>query len=466
MRVVMKFGGTSVGSGERMRSVASIATQVRDKGNDVVIVVSAMSGVTDSLVKIARQAGVGDSKGISSFMHEIATLHAEGAMQAIKEKSVFVETSRKLEEVRSELERALVGISCIAELTPRSNDYIISFGERFSAWVVAGALKSLGVKSEALMGGEAGIVTDDEFGEARPLMNVTTHRAKKRILPMFKAGVIPVVSGFTGVTQEGVTTTLGRGGSDYTASILGVALDADEVWVWKDVDGIMSADPTLVSNARLMSEVSFAEAIEMAHFGAEIIHPRALELAAEHKLPMRVKNTFAPEKPGTIITLEKKVKPGDIVKAIGLVEDLGLVTVSGSRLVGSPQITAKVLQILGEEGIDILMISQSSSEANVTLALPKEDLERAVNKLELGLLGSKIAREITTDSDLSLIACVGAGMRGTPGVAARVFTAIAKAGINVRAIAQGSSELNISFIVRKEDGRKAVAVLHEAFLGT
>jgi aspartate kinase len=294
-------------------------------------------------------------------------------------------------------------------------------------------------------------------------MNVTTLQVKQTLLPMIDLGVIPVVCGFIGSTQDGIQTTLGRGGSDFTASIIGASIRSDEVWVWKDVDGLMTANPKMVKKAKMIDTISFAEAMELAHFGAEVVHPRALECAQRYQLPFRVKSLADPSSPGTSIVNEVRVKDGDVVKAITNIDDVDLITVSGASMVGTPRLAAKVLQVLTDEDIDVLMISQSSSEESITLAIPRESGSSAQNALELSLLGSKQVREVNVEGGLSIVAVVGAGMRGTPGVAARVFGTMAGNGVNIRAIAQGSSELNISFIVKKEDARKAVEALHKEF---
>jgi aspartate kinase len=280
---------------------------------------------------------------------------------------------------------------------------------------------------------------------------------------LLSQGIVPVVTGFIGATPDGVTTTLGRGGSDYSATILGSALNADEIVIWTDVDGLMTADPKVEPRAQTIGIISYDEAVEMAYFGAKGMPPKALEPAAEAGIPVRVKNTFNPESPGTLIIREQYVKDRDIVKAIAIVRDVALITVSGAGMAGTPGVAASVFGILGQNGVNVLMISQSSSEANISFIVPRGDLQTAVNALEVGLLGKGTAKEVSSENDVCVIAVVGAGMKGTPGVAARVFKAIASQGINVRMIAQGSSELNISFVVRDYDGVKAVRALHDEF---
>lgn len=463
MRIVMKFGGVSVADGHKIRKVASIVQKYSEEGHQLVVVTSAMQNVTNSLAEIANHAGQGRKDHVKRFVEEISTRHINAVEAAIKSPEIRRSFEEAILTRCEELKNILLGIAHIGELTLRSKDFVLGFGEKLSAPILQGALEDLGLKAKALTGGEAGIVTDDRFGGAQPLMNVTALQVKHNLEGMLRDNVIPVVSGFIACTQEGVQTTLGRGGSDFTASIIGASIRADEVWVWKDVDGLMTANPKIVKSARMIKTISFAEAMELAHFGAEIVHPKALECAAKYRLPFRVKSLLDPDSPGSIIVNEVKVKDKDVVKGITNIDNVDLITVSGASMVGTPRLAAKVLQILTDEDIDVLMISQSSSEESITLAIPKESGARAQNALELSLLGTKQVREVSIEAGLSIVAVVGAGMKGTPGVAARVFSTMAKENINIRAIAQGSSELNISFIVKKDDARGAVAALHHEF---
>ncbi|MGB2581530.1 MAG: aspartate kinase, partial [Thermoplasmata archaeon] len=440
-----------------------IVERFRAEGNELVVVTSAMFNVTNSLLDAAKRAGKGQREHVLKFVEDTRERHIQSARDAMSDKEVLERTIQVIESKCDDLKNILLGIAHIGELTPRSKDFVVGFGERFSAPILQGALEDLGMKAMAMTGGEAGIITDDHFGWAEPLMNVTTLEVRQVIDPLVEKGVVPVVGGFTAATQDGTQTTLGRGGSDFTASIIGAAIRADEVWVWKDVEGLMTANPMIVKDARMIDRISFSEAMELAHFGAQVIHPKALESAARFQLPFRVKSLSNADGAGTLIVKEVKVKDGNVVKAITNIDDVDLITVSGASMVGTPRLAAKVLEILTDEDIDVLMISQSSSEENITLAIPKDDGSKAQNALELSLLGSKQVREVSIEAGLSIVAVVGAGMKGTPGVAARVFGTMAANDINIRAIAQGSSELNISFITRKQDAPKAIAALHTDF---
>jgi aspartate kinase len=297
-------------------------------------------------------------------------------------------------------------------------------------------------------------------------MDLSLFQLRQTLQPdLDKAGRV-VVSGFIAQTQHGVVTTLGRGGSDYTACIIGAALGAEEIWVWSDVDGLMSADPRIVASAKLLTEITFAEAIEMGQFGAKSMHPLALEPAAEHGIPVRFRNTFNPQSPGTrIVPVEPAGDDGHPVKSIPLLKNAAVITVSGAAMIGRPGTAAKVFEALAESRINIMMISQSVSEAGISLVINKDQAERAKAVLERTLMRTGAARAVTLVDDVCAIAAVGSGMAGHPGVAARVFGALAKKGINIIAIAQGSSELSISMVVGASAASEAVRALHGEFVG-
>jgi len=459
----MKFGGTSIATGKNIRHVAELIANNSSKDLAVVIVVSALEGVTDQLIQAAEEAKKGKREYIKKFKQEILEKHLVTAKKTIKKDQIRKEAEQTLKARIDELEQVLTGILYVGELTPKSRDTVISYGEKLSAPIISGALKELELKSKHLTGGEAGIVTDSNFGEAGLLINVTNYQVKKNLEPLLKNGTTPVLTGFIAQTQNGETTTLGRGGSDYTATIVGAALAAEEVWIWTDVDGLMTADPKIVTSAKTINELSFQEATELTIFGAKAMHPRALEPARKEGIPVRIRNVFNPENPGTLIKKEQKIKTKNGVKAVTLVRNVAVITVSGAGMVGAPGTAAKVFEVLGKENINILMISQSVSEANISLVIRRSLLERAVNTLEIALLGRDFIREIVSEEDVCVVAVLGAGMKGMPGVASRIFSAVAKEGINVRMIAQGSSELNVSFVVKEKDGEETVRAIHNEF---
>jgi len=459
MRIVMKFGGTSVGDSQRIKKVAKIVERHRD--HELVVVVSAFTGVTDTLVEMAeRVAGGGaDEKDIKDFISELKKKHQRIA-EEVAHKEALSAILEDIERFCREVERVLMGILYVGELTPRSMDYVLSLGERVSAPVVRGALEEVGIKAKWFTGSEAGIITDANFGRASPIWEITNKRVKKTIAPLLR-DTVPVVTGFIATDEEGMVTTLGRGGSDYTAAIIGSAIDADEIWIWTDVDGIMSTDPRVVGDSKTIPVISYVEAMELSFFGAKVLYPKSIEPAMEKNIPVRVRNTFNPRNDGTLI-VSKQEKRSEIVKAVSIMDGVSLVNVSGAGMIGVPGVAARVFGSLAREGINIIMISQGSSEANISLVVQEADAHRAVKVIKGEFEGLNMIKDVRFEN-ISVIAVVGAGMRGMKGVAARVFASVAKAGVNVLMIAQGSSEVNISFIVQREDAKKAAVALHKEF---
>jgi len=459
----MKFGGTSVATGENIRRVAKIVAGSVKKDQRVVVVVSALAGVTNQLVEEAEQAKKKDEKQIQEFTRKLVEKHVATATEAIKDKSIQKEVEQVIRKTVSSLEKVLTGICYVGEITPKSKDYVLSFGERLSAPIVWGALRDIKLETQCFTGKEAGIVTDENFGEARPLMNVTAHQVKGKLEPLLEKNVVPVVTGYTAATQDGVVTTLGRGGSDYTATILSVALAADEVWIWTDVDGILTTDPKIVKSARRLPQLSYGEAAEMAIFGAKAMHPSALEPVIEAQIPVRIRNVFNPENHGTLIVDGQEAKSTEVVKAVAMIKDVAMINIRGAAMVGAPGSYSKVFDVMGKNNINIMMVSAAVSEANISLIIRRNLLGRALSTLEIALLGRGVVNEITSEDDVCVIAVMGANMKGTLGVASRIFTTVAKKGINIRMIAQGSSELNVSFVVKEKDGVAVVRAIHEEF---
>lgn len=435
---VLKFGGTSVATPEARQACARL---VRSQKNPVVVV-SALDGVTEILDEAARAAAAGNRRLVSRHIADLRAKH-EGPLL-------------------DELERVLSGLTALGELTPRSRDLVLSFGERLSAPMLAA---EIGKDAVALDGAAAGIVTDAQWGEASPLREVTQYELRRRMEPLFKNGQVPVITGFLGVTQHGVVTTLGRGGSDFTATLVGASLGAEEVWLCSDIDGLRAADPRIVSDAAALPEISFAEALEMVQFGAKGIHPRALEPAVERGIPVRIVNTFRPEAPGTRIGGASTV-PAGTARSVHLVKDVSLLTLSGAAMVGRRGTAAKVFQTIADAGGNVRMISQSVSESGISIAISRKDLDSVRAALEGALVRPGIVRQILVEEEVGILALVGEGMRGTPGISARLFKAVAAAGINVIAIAQGSSELSISFIVSGAKGPDAVRAVYAEFLAS
>ncbi|MDR0797297.1 MAG: aspartate kinase [Nitrososphaerota archaeon] len=462
-KVIMKFGGTSVGTGKNIRQVADIVSQY-SKDYRITVVVSALAGVTNKLLEVAGQAQKSDETLIKNFTEELLQKHKEAISSAIVNKPLQQEVNGIVEKIIVELEKILTGICYVGELTPKSKDYVVSFGERLSAPIVCGAIQEDNIEARCFTGKDAGIVTDSNFGEANPLMNYTMHLVCEKLGAFLEKGGVPVVTGFIAANQDGVVTTVGRGGSDYTATILGVALEVDEVWIWTDVDGIMTTDPKLVPAAKLLPQLSYQEAAEMAIFGAKAMHPRALGPVSKANIPVRIRNSFQPEKTGTLITKEPVANVKQAVKAVAMIKDLAMLNVNGAAMVGAPGSYTKVFDVLGKNNINVMMISVAASEANISMMIKRSMLSRAISNIETALLEhGGLVSEVTAEDDVVVIAVIGAHMKGSLGLASKIFDIVAKKGINIRMIAQGSSELNISFVVKEKDGVEVVKAIHEEF---
>ena len=369
-----------------------------------------------------------------------------------------------LSKIFEEGQRLCRGTALLRELTPRTLDAISSLGERLSAPMIAGALAELGTPSESVEATEL-IVTDASHGGADPRMELTRERSEARLRPLLDQGVVPVVTGFIGATQDGVLTTLGRGGSDYSATILGAALDADEVIIWTDVDGVMTADPRLVPDARTIPEISYREATELAYFGAKVLHPKTLHAVSQAGIPVWIRNSFAPERTGTKITPKGRTNGGG-VKALTAIRDVALITVGGPGIVGVPDVVGRTFSTTAEVRANILLISQSSSQNDICFIVAASDAKRTVEALRKEF-AQDVAHEkvehITVDTTIAIVAVVGENMRGTPGVAGRTFNAVGRENVNIIAIAQGSSETNISFVVFEKEMKAALAATHREF---
>jgi aspartate kinase len=465
MRYAMKFGGTSVGNGDRIKKVAELIKKYCDAGNEIVVIVSAMAGVTDELQSIATNMAseYAELHEVTEFVQHVGKQHFDAVYSAIEDEMIITDVVSEIEVRLEELKNALSGIYHLGELTDRSHDYISSFGERFSAPIVSGALKSLKVQSVSLMGGEAGIITNSKHRDARPI-ELTNRRVRERIVPLIEVGVVPVVMGFVAYDIHNIITTLGRGGSDYTASIVGAACNADEIWIWTDVDGIMTADPKLVKNSKTLSEISYLEAMEISFFGAKVIHPKTIEPAISRGIPVRVKNTFNPDGQGTLI-VHQVTDNKSTIKAVTAINNVSLVNISGAGMAGTIGVAGHVFSKLAEAGVNIIMISQASSESNISMLVEEAHLSGALTALHQlkSEFEGNIIREITCDEDVSAIAIVGSGMVGNPGIAGRIFRSVGKIHANIIMISQGSSEYNVSFVVRRNATKNVVVALHDEF---
>jgi len=457
--LVMKFGGTSVGSAERMRVAAGIAADP-GLGRPVAIVVSAMSKITDLLLDTLRRAEAGDSAGLEANIEKLRERHLNTCAELLPaQRREAAEAG--ITWLIGEFERIAGGMLMLNEMPPRSVDEAVAIGERLSALLIAEYLNARGTPAEAVNAADI-VVTDAIFGNASPLMEPTRQKARARLLPMLERGVLPVVTGFNGATADGRPTTLGRGGSDFSASILSAALDAAELWIWTDVDGIMSADPRLVPNAVVLDDLTYAEAAELAYNGAKVLHPRTLAPLIEKKIPVWSKNSFAPEKPGTRIAAAIHAAKG--ARAVTSLARVALISLEpASPELSGAHVMARALDALDRANVEVLVFSSSTYRQNFCFLVRTEELEKSRQALE-SALGLELAHDyvhpIQVDEKVGLLAIVGEGMQGKPGIAGRIFTAISRENVNIIAIAQGSSELTIAIVVRRDGLEKAVRAVH------
>ncbi len=454
--VVHKFGGTSLGSAERIVAVAEL---VAGTPGPRVVVASAMAGVTNQLVALAEGAASGDAS--EAAVEGLVDHHLEVLAAVAGDAPGVADALRRLLGEVEDLRRAALAMG---ELPLRARDRLLATGEKLSTRLLAAALEQRGQRAVAL-DADTFLDTDDHFGEAQPLAGVTTRHVRARLTPLLDQGVVPVVTGYCGRAPDGATTTLGRGGTDFSATFLGAALDADEVVIWTDVDGVFTASPHDVPEARLIDQLNYREAAEMSFYGAKVLHPRTMIPVADRGIPVSIKNSFRPDVGGTVV--DGRFTPGSHpVKAITAVRAQALISVEGKGMAGRPGVAARVFGSLAEAGISITMISQSSSESTICFAVPRDAAGRAEQALKSALaeaIAGHEVEEIVVRREVALIAAVGLGMAQTPGVAARAFAALARRAINVLAIAQGSSELNLSLAVESDATVGALRAMHAEF---
>lgn len=455
--LVIKFGGTSVGSAERIAQLPQIVAPLLKSYTNVVVVSSAMSKVTDMLIK-AGELAASQNENYKSVVAEMASKHLL-ATKTLLPKDKVVEQA--ITDMVAALEQILKGVYLTGEFTARTRDLVMSFGERLSCTLLSEYFNHQKLKS-VFCDARSIIKTNEQFGEAVVNFTTTNKLIKTYLEP--KRGVV-VATGFIASTKEGITTTLGRGGSDYTAAIIGAAIGAAEIQIWTDVNGVMSADPNKVKTAITLPYLSYNEAMEMCYFGAKVIHPPTIIPALEKSIPLRIKNTFEPQQPGTYIA--KKIPPSNlVVTGITSITDVCMLTLQGSGMVGVAGISARLFSAMAAEKVNVILITQASSEHNISFAVKPEDAERSRQAIEQAFaleIKSKLIEPVVVHSDLSILAVIGENMKNTSGVAGKLFQSLGKNGISVVAVAQGSSELNISTVVKKNDLIKALNAVHDAF---
>ena len=468
--IVHKFGGTSVGNAERFGAVAEIVLSHHGTSADAikaetpagVVVVSAMSGVTDQLMSGARAAAEGRDTVYRQIKADLLIRHLDVVETLLEDSRERLKVGGLIEDRLHDLERLYRSIAVLGELTARGRDVVASFGEQLSVNILAAVLRERGVRARAFSSTEL-IVTNDQFGAATPLIESTRQQLQQRIRPLIERGVLPVITGYIGATEEGVPTTLGRGGSDFSAALIGAGLDADEVWIWSDVDGILTADPNLVPQARTLTELSYAEAADLAYVGAEVLHPKTIRPVIRSTIPLRIVNSFNPAHPGTLI-VEAPSTDREVLPAIISTTGLSMIAVGSEDDSWTLQMAARVLQRLSEGGLAVLMFSQSLSEHNLNLVVGEKDQDHCLRILrrefknghrdDVFRLGVK--EKVAT---ISVVGMPGWNGRRN-GIVSHAFAALGEHNTRVIAVAQAATEHSVSFCIPEGQLADAVRFLH------
>ena len=465
--LVMKFGGTSVGSADALVKATQIVKDARVEYPRVVVITSAMSGVTNLLLDSAALASQGKVDSLPSAESTLREKHFAAADALIKNEHLREVTKAEINVLIFSLVDLCKAIAILGEASPRAMDAVASIGERMCVRLLGAVLEDAGVNAKAIESTEF-VVTNAHFQHAHPDFKATTEKTRQLLNPLMDADIVPVTTGFIGATPEGVITTLGRGGSDYSAAVIGSVLPADDVWIWTDVDGVMTTDPRIVKDAVTLPEITYSEIAELAYYGAKVLHPKTIRPVVDAGIGLRICNTFNPSHPGTRLIAnapsDSKARNGQVVKAVTAIRNQRLVTIEGRGMLGVPGVAARAFGAVASTKTSVPLITQASSEQSICFAVPSESAASVLNALQ-AVFASEIEDEdidrVWMTEDVSIITVVGVGMRHTPGVAGQVFTQLGNNRANVLAIAQGSSEVSISMVVAAVDTELAVRSLHE-----
>ena len=469
--LVMKFGGTSVGSAEALMKATQIIQDAREQYPRVVVVTSAMSGITDLLLKSAFLAAQGTVESLPEAESILREKHFSAVDALVRDHKLCEATKGEINCLIQLLVDLCRAIAVLGEASPRALDAVASLGERMNIRLLAAVAQDVGIKAKAIEATEF-IVTNAHYQNAHPDFNITTEKTRAVLNPLLDEGIVPIVTGFIGATPDGVITTLGRGGSDYTAAIIGSVLPADEVWIWTDVDGVMTTDPRIASEAQTLPEISYGEIAELAYYGAKVLHPKTIRPVVDAGIGLRICNTFNPSHPGTRLIANghsngKAHKPEKVIKAVTAIRKQRLVTIEGRGMLGVPGVAARAFGAVASTGTSVPLITQASSEQSICFAVPSETAPAVLEALEKAFIHEIEDQDIDrvwSTEDVSIVTVVGSGMRHTVGVAGRVFSQLGNSGVNVLAIAQGSSEVSISLVVDSADTENAVKALHQLII--
>jgi aspartate kinase len=466
--LTMKFGGTSVGSVSAIRQSAQLIKSAKADWKNVIVVVSAMSKVTNLLIEGTQAATLGQNKRYLNIADELTRLHSDVIFELLTSQAEQDHAYGRLTAHINEFKSLCHAIEILGEASPRAMDVVSSLGERINYHVVAAHLREIGVSAEAVLATEL-IRTDSVFQSASPDMLISRQITQTRLNPLLEAGSVPVVTGFLGATEQGAITTLGRGGSDYSGAIVAACSDSQELWIWTDVPGVMTGDPRVVKHARTLPKVTYREVSELAYYGAKVLHPKTIRPVLESGTALWVKNTFDPNGEATLIVQDGS--PTDSVsplRAVTAIKGQTMITVEGRGMIGVQGIAARTFGAVARAHASVTLITQASSEQSICFSVPTSDGRRVVAALEEEFSRELHRRDIDsilTLDDVVIVTVVGSGMQHTPGVSGRIFSALGNKGLNIIAIAQGSSECAISLVTSAADADESVRTIHELIVG-
>ncbi len=464
--LVMKYGGTSVGTIAAMQSAVKIICDTKADRENLVVVTSAISGATNLLIKSATEAAQGNGLTAEKTARELTLRHHEMIDKLVQDPNQWLQLKMEINRLLSDFTNLCQAIKILGELSPRALDTVSSLGERLAVRILAAAVESAGTPAKAVEASQL-IITDDHFQNAAPDMTLTAARCQKILAPMLNDNVIPIVTGFMGATPDGAITTLGRGGSDYSASILAVGLGASEVWIWSDVTGVMSADPQVIPQARTIPFLSYKEVSEMAFYGAKVLHPKSVKPCVDNQIRMRICNTFYPQKTGTILVENSQATGIGQIKAVTAANGFQLITVSGAGMDNGMNVSARIFAGLVESGVNVSMVIQSSSEQSLCFPVAIKDVNR-VSKMLRRVLEKEIARkdieEIEISNTVDIITVICPGLKAHPIVIAQVLNQIDSLGIKIKALSYGASDVSLNVIVASENTKEALVCIHDLIL--
>ena len=463
--LVMKFGGTSVGSVEALKKATQIIQDAKKDWDRVVVVTSAMSGVTNLLLDSAATASQGTVDSLPDAESTLRQKHFSAADSLINDEKLREETKAEINVLILTLVNLCKAIAVLGEASPRALDAVASLGERMSLRLLAAVAQDAGINVRAIESREF-IITNEHYQNAHPDLKITTDKTREVLNPLMEEGIIPITTGFIGATPEGVITTLGRGGSDYSAAIIASVIPADDVWIWTDVDGVMTTDPRIVKEAKTLPEISYSEIAELAYYGAKVLHPKTIRPVVEAGIGLRICNTFNPSHPGTRLIAggKKNGKNGHVIKAVTAIRNQKLVTIEGRGMLGVPGVAARAFGAVASTGTSVPLITQASSEQSICFAVPTESAKQVLDALRKNFaieINERDIDRVWATDEVAIITAVGSGTRNTPGVAGQIFSKLGDKEINVLAIAHGSSDVSISMVVETMDTEVAVKALHE-----